>query len=106
MSVEWQQAKRIFNAALEQSGDERAAYLDDACGSNVELRREVHSLLSAFEADKSFLNNPAIEDLDLPTRQLNSGLTPGQAIGHYTILRHLGSGGMGQVYLARDPKLD
>ena len=95
--------EELFRSALEQPPDERAAFLDAACGENLTLRREIETLLQAdaeAEAD-SFLSDPAasllglLDEFDAPTDNVQ-----GRRVGPYTVLRRLGQGGMGDVYLA------
>ena len=97
----WPAIKAIVAAALDRPDAERAAYVADACGSNVELRREVETLLRAHTEAEPFLETPA---------RLRAAAAPvdlmGRAIGSYTIGPRLGSGGMSEVYLARDARLD
>lgn len=57
----WQQIEGIFQSALERESGARAAYLDGACGGDESLRREVESLLAAYEKTGSFMNVPAHE---------------------------------------------
>ena len=59
----WQKVKEIFNSALERESGERAAFLDEACSNDDELRAEVESFLSASEEPGSFLDSPAYEGL-------------------------------------------
>jgi serine/threonine protein kinase len=84
--------ERHYRSASELASGERQAYLDRECGSDQELRREVESLLGFLETEPNF---PA--DKSVPT---------GTQIGPYTILGFLGAGGMGEVYKARDTRLD
>jgi eukaryotic-like serine/threonine-protein kinase len=78
--------------------------LDEACGDDVELRREVESLLKFNEQDDQFLEEPAI---DIAVESLlQAALKPDQRIGNYKVVSHVGSGGMGEVYLAYDEKLN
>ena len=86
-----QEAKRIFVEVLEKRPERRAECLADLCAGNSELYREVHSLLESYETDTGFLDQPPAAGVDpMIDRQL----------GPYKILRRVGMGGMGAVYLA------
>ena len=101
----WSQIDRLLDAALDLSPHERAAFLDDACAGDEALRKQLDALLASDDGAHSFLEQPA---LDVAAQELvnkrNSML--GQIIGHYKIISRVGTGGMGEVYLARDTKLD
>ncbi len=102
----WQQVNDLYYAALERNTAERAALLDEACVSDAELRREVESLLGANEAAGEFLSSSA---LDVAAQRLAAEIDEvliGQRLGHYQILSLLGVGGMGQIYLAEDTRLN
>ncbi|HSS49567.1 MAG TPA: serine/threonine-protein kinase, partial [Thermoanaerobaculia bacterium] len=95
-AVRWHEVDRVFAAVLERPPAERPEALDAACAGDSELQREVEQLLAADERIGSFLELPAAELLGL----VPPGGEGGRA-GPYRLLRRLGSGGMGTVYLAR-----
>ncbi|HEX4947565.1 MAG TPA: protein kinase [Blastocatellia bacterium] len=89
----------LLDEALERPASERQAFLAAACGDDVELQREVQSLLLSFEQASSFIEAPAFagaSDFLFADDQPMEG----RQIGHYRIVRELGRGGMGAVYLA------
>src|SRR6266446_2142015 len=90
----------VFNAALELSAKERAAYLDQACAGDAGLRRQVETLLHAHEQAKGFLETPPT-GLD-KTQLVHPPLTekPGDRIGRYKLLQQIGEGGCGVVFMA------
>src|SRR6185503_3252923 len=99
----WRQIKALLESALERTGHEREAFLDDACAGDPELRREVDTLLDSHAQSGDFIESPAYEVLAGSLTQTD--LVPGTALGPYEIIRRLGSGGMGDIYLAEDRRL-
>jgi non-specific serine/threonine protein kinase len=102
----WATVKRLHQAALDQEPRQRAAFLDDACAGDTALQREVESLLAYDEVAAPFLESPAV---DVTARALDQTVQPplvGRTLSHYQVETLLGAGGMGEVYLAQDPRLD
>ncbi len=95
----WQRIKAIFQAALDRAPDERLAYVVEACAGDGTLRVEVESLLK--EQDALPAEQATAIDGGLVAKLLNRAQdVTGQRIGPYQVLRELGRGGMGAVYLA------
>src|SRR5262245_39917345 len=93
----WQRIDELFRAAVDCEPARRAQFLDAACGGDDLLRKEIESLLAADEM--SNFTEPS--GYQLAVRLLeNSQLPAGRHIGPYRIVREIGSGGMGTVYLA------
>jgi Tol biopolymer transport system component/predicted Ser/Thr protein kinase len=101
----WQRIDEVLEAALERGPTRWAAFLDEACAEDEELRREVESLLRAHEQAGSFIEGPPAEAAGELLGGNDAGLLVGRKLGHYEIIALLGTGGMGEVYLARDSRL-
>ena len=99
----WQQIKALLESALEHDPSERDAFLDEACAGDEDLRAEVEALIDSHTRSGDFIESPAYTMLAGSLTQ--SDLLPGQTIGPYQIIRPLGSGGMGYIYLAEDARL-
>ena len=97
----WHEVEALYHSACERKPEERLAFLESAT-EDEELRREVASLLANEAVAARFLETEAAESGELSQTRL----TAGEQIGPYLILEFLGAGGMGEVYKARDMRLD
>jgi len=91
----WQRLEDLFHAALEMPVAERDAFLISACGDDKQLRADVEKLLHADEQASAFVDSAAagVESVAAAV------LPEGRHVGAYRIVRELGRGGMGSVYL-------
>src|SRR6476659_561715 len=99
------QIEELYHLVLELSPTERESFIQKSCGEDKDLRRELETLLAVSSSNNFFDKPPlslAAEMFADKEKQTNLG---GQKISHYKIIRLLGAGGMGQVYLAEDTKL-
>jgi serine/threonine protein kinase len=100
----WREIEQLFHSALERPPTDRAVFLNNACPDPA-MRKEVEALLKSDGAhDESVETLPAMVAAAWMTHDQSEKLI-GQTIGRYKILRSLGAGGMGQVYLSEDPTL-
>jgi eukaryotic-like serine/threonine-protein kinase len=103
--VNIERIERIYHEALELDARARSAFLAEACGGDENLRREVESLLAYEHSAEDFIESPALEvAAKLMVQNQDPGVA-GQSINQYNVLSRLGAGGMGEVYLAEDTRL-
>ena len=103
----WTAADRLFDAALERKPHERAAFLREACAGDEELQRAVESLLENARDAGRFLDTPALELIaERHAGGRGAPLARGSRLGSYEIESAIGAGGMGEVYRARDTRLN
>jgi serine/threonine-protein kinase len=99
----WKRVEELYHSALEKAPADRAAFLIRACAGDTELRREVEELLGHDDSREGLLDAPAWQQASevLASAQLAAGTL----LGPYRVIRRLGAGGMGSVYLAEDTRL-
>src|SRR6185436_470931 len=97
----WERIKPILSAALERPAGERAALLANACADDTSLRSDVESLIAAHDGAGAFIDTPVLSILSsAPTAGSTASSRAGLRIGPYQVIRELGHGGMGVVFLA------
>src|SRR5262245_56571309 len=107
-SERWRQVEDLFHSALSHAPVDRAAFLDVACADDRAMREQVEGLLESLEEAGDFIEKPLLEG-SLSLREITPSPSQsiiGRKIGNYEILSLIGAGGMGEVYLARDVRLD
>ena len=100
----WRQVAEVYESALEREPAARAAFLAETCREDSDLRREVESLLA--QEHTSFIIDEGVDAVAAAVLQETPRLEPGTTIGPYRVESLIGAGGMGEVYRARDTKLD
>jgi serine/threonine protein kinase len=105
-SERWQQIELLYHAALERAPGERTAFLNEACAGDDELRGEIESLLASHDQAPSFIEAPPEDVAAGMLAEQQSHLLVGRTLGRYRVQSQIGAGGMGEVYRARDVRLD
>jgi len=99
-SERWERVRQVFDSALEREPAQRDAFLTAACAGDQEVRYEVEALLASHQRSGSFGDAPAREP-ENKKRMLRAG----SRLGPYEVVALIGAGGMGEVYRARDLRL-
>jgi len=102
----WQQIDEVFQTAVVLEPSERAAFLKKACGADQVIYDRVSAMLASDDSGWDLIEHPALEVGAPVLADDRPQLTAEQHIGHYQIIQLIGRGGMGEVYLARDKRLN
>jgi len=102
----WQEVDKLFEQALDHQPEMRGVFLDEACQGDAALRREVESLLASDRQAENFLESPVLEVAAEAMATQGPPSLVGRVLGAYQILSALGAGGMGEVYKAKDTRLN
>ncbi|HEY8560103.1 MAG TPA: protein kinase [Pyrinomonadaceae bacterium] len=106
MDDQWQKVRAVFDAALREKPARRARFVAEACGGDESLRGEVESLLAALGGADDFLETPVAARVAGMLEAETETLARGARFSHYEIIKQIGAGGMGEVYLAKDLNLN
>jgi Tol biopolymer transport system component len=101
----WREIEQLYHAARERSPGDRGRFLQEAC-ADPNVRGEVESLLGCETPAEDFLEAPALEVTAKALAEGRARSMFGRVLGHYEIVMFLGAGGMGEVYRARDSRIE
>src|SRR4030095_16897003 len=105
-SERWRQIEQLYHSALAQEPMRRDGFLADACQGDADLRREVQSLLAQSGSSEALVDQTAWAAVASASASTQTLLNSGDTLGPYRILGVLGTGGMGEVHMALDTRLD
>ena len=105
MDDKWQKVREIFDAAIRRKPEERRTFISEVCGEDKSLFLEIESLLASHGSADDFLEISAVAKIAAIESETET-LPTGFCFSHYEIIAPIGAGGMGEVYLAKDKKLD
>jgi serine/threonine protein kinase len=102
----WRKLEQLFRSVREYEPGQRSSFLAEVCAGDEELRREVELLVARAGSGEGTLTYPTYESVPAPVGlPTGARLTTGTQLGPYTVLTGIGTGGMGEVYRAHDPRL-
>jgi serine/threonine protein kinase len=104
-SEQWSRIESLLGRVLDLPPERRTAHLDAACAGDPALRRQLAALVEAAERPGR-LDRAAAFVHEWLAHLDTSNVQPGSAIGPYVVVHQIGAGGMGEVYRARDTRLD
>ncbi len=102
----WQQVEEVLQAALDRLPPARASFLDEACAGDDDLKSEATLLIRAHDEAGDFIEQPAVAEHARVLLGDRVDVGGGRTVGSYKIIERLGAGGMGEVYLAQDGRLN
>ncbi len=102
----WHQVEEVLQAALDRPSPERASFLERVCAGDDDLKSEAATLIRAYDEAGDFIEQPAIAQDARVIVGERLDVNIGCVVGSYTIVERLGAGGMGEVYLAQDARLN